>query len=193
MLRIILIAGTLVLSTQFSSAQENKTTKTTSPAKTTTSSKTKEQQLKDLKTRKVTMPDGTVVDENQVLIGTSTQEGIKDENIVTPPVFDEKPDTVTATFKGGREAWTAFLIKNINADTLVKSGAPEGRYSVIVQFKVSAEGTLSNFEALTKFGYHAEDEALRVMKLSPKWMPATVNGKQIVSYAKQPITFVVEK
>ncbi len=192
MFRMLLITATLVLSTQFSSAQANKTTKTTTPAKTTTSSKTKEQQLKDLKTRKMTMPDGTVVDEKDVLIGTVSQEGKKDEDIVIP-IDDEKPDTVFAAFKGGREAWTTFLIKNINADTVTKSGAPDGRYSVMVQFKVNKDGTLSDFEAQTTFGYHAEDEALRVMKLSPKWIAATVNGKQIVSYIKQPITFVVEK
>jgi hypothetical protein len=36
-----------------------------------------------------------------------------------------------------------------------------------------------------------EDEALRVMKQSPNWIPAMQNGHKVTAYRKQPVTFVV--
>lgn len=37
-----------------------------------------------------------------------------------------------------------------------------------------------------------EDEAIRVLKKSKKWLPAVQNGRKVKAYRKQPITFVIE-
>jgi protein TonB len=38
-----------------------------------------------------------------------------------------------------------------------------------------------------------EDEVIRVLKLSPRWKPASQNGRFVKAYRKQPVTFVIEE
>ena len=99
---------------------------------------------------------------------------------------------VEAEFPGGLSGWRRFLMANLRAETAANNGAPPGSYNVIVQFIVEKNGSLSNIQALSNFRYGLEDEALRVMRLSPNWIPATQNGRNVRAYRKQPIAFVVE-
>jgi protein TonB len=36
-----------------------------------------------------------------------------------------------------------------------------------------------------------EEEAIKVIKRGPDWVPAIQNGRNVKAYRKQPITFVV--
>jgi len=140
-------------------------------------------------------------------IDVVNQEGIKDEGIVAPIVIDEgkqiieekKEDPnqifekveIEASFKGGESAWKRFLERNLNPNTPVDNGAPIGTYTVYVQFVVSKDGSISDVRALTSHGYGMEQEAVRVIKKGPAWVPAVQNGRQVNAYRKQPITFQV--
>jgi protein TonB len=141
-------------------------------------------------------------------IDVVTQEGIKDEGIVAPAVIDEgkgiveekKEDEnkifekveIEAAFQGGESAWRKYLERNLNPSAPVDNGAPEGTYTVYVQFVVSKDGSISDVRALTKHGYGMEEEAVRVIRKGPKWTPAIQNGRQVNAYRKQPITFQVQ-
>lgn len=98
---------------------------------------------------------------------------------------------IEATFKGGEKAWKAFLVKNLKAEVPVDRGAPEGIYTIILQFIVDKDGTISDLKTLTTHGFGMEEECLRLMKLSPNWEPAIQNGRIVKAYRKQPITFVI--
>ena len=98
---------------------------------------------------------------------------------------------VEASFKGGVSAWHRFLLTNLNASIPLDNGAPEGRFTVLIQFIVDKQGEISNFKALTKYGYGMEDEAIRVIKESGKWTPAEHGGKKVIAYRKQSITFLI--
>ena len=136
-----------------------------------------------------------------------SQEGIKDEGIA-PTVVDEGKQVieekkeedenqvftkveVEASFKGGEKEWKRFLERNLEANVPVDNGAPEGTYTVIVQFIVDKEGKISDVRALTSHGHGMEEEAVRVIKKGPDWIPAIQNGRNVKAYRKQPITFVV--
>ena len=138
------------------------------------------------------------------------QEGIKDLGIATPAKIDEgkqvievkKEDDenkvfekveVEASFKGGESAWRRYLERNLDANAPVDNGAPTGQYTVWVQFIVDKAGKISDVKALTKHGYGMEDEAVRVIKKGPDWVPAIQNGRNVKAYRKQPITFVVSE
>jgi periplasmic protein TonB len=137
-------------------------------------------------------------------IDIKTQEGEKDLGLATPTMIDEgkniieekKEDEnkvfekveIEAAYEGD---WRKFLERNLNASTPVDNGAPEGTYTVIVQFIVDKQGNVSDVKSLTSHGYGMEQEALRVIKKAPKWRPAIQNGRQVNAYRKQPITFVV--
>ncbi|MCC6289571.1 MAG: energy transducer TonB [Chitinophagaceae bacterium] len=97
-----------------------------------------------------------------------------------------------AYFIGGDKAWIQFLSENINSKVPVKKKAPAGRYTVLIQFIVRADGTVGDVEALTNVGYGMEEEAIRVIKKSPLWVPAVQDGKKVNAYRKQPLTFSIE-
>ena len=104
----------------------------------------------------------------------------------------EKVD-IEASFPGGEVAWRKFLEQNLRADVPLKRGAPAGSYTVWIQFVVDKNGNVSDLKPLTNLGYGMEAEIVRVLKKSPKWIPANQNGSAVRAYRKQPVTFVIEE
>jgi protein TonB len=163
---------------------------------------------KIVKDEEVEEPPPVVEELKETKIDVVTQEGIKDEGIIAPAVIDDgkgiveekKEDEnkifekveIEATFKGGESAWRKYLERNLNPSAPVDNGAPEGLYTVYVQFVVSKDGSISDVRALTKHGYGMEEEAVRVIKKGPAWVPAIQNGRSVNAYRKQPITFQVQ-
>lgn len=98
-----------------------------------------------------------------------------------------------AYFPGKDAGWRNFLEKNLNPEIPVKNRAPEGTYMVIVQFVVDKDGHITDIKPLSKFGFGMEEEVVRLLKKSPRWIPAIQFGRNVKAYRKQPITFVVTK
>ncbi|MEO6542261.1 MAG: hypothetical protein ABIN74_14760 [Ferruginibacter sp.] len=118
---------------------------------------------------------------------------------VAPPpdsvTVDERIFTqveVEAYYPGGDAAWRNFLIKNLNPDVPVDNDAPAGKYTVIVKFVVTLNGTLSSIAAETNQGYGMEQEVIRLIKRSGTWKAAVQNKRTVNAYRRQPVTFLVE-
>ena len=143
-------------------------------------------------------------------IGTINQEGAKDEGVVAPPPEkstgvveapkqEEDYDKVftvvqiPAEFPGGLPAWTKYLERNLNRDVPNDNGAPPGKYTVIVSFIVSKDGSISDVTAESDPGYGTKAEAIKVIQKGPKWKPAVQNGRNVIYRHKQSITFVVSE
>jgi len=105
-------------------------------------------------------------------------------------IFDKVE--IEPSFPGGNTEWKKFVERNLNAGVPVKNNAPVGNYTVIVQFIVKRDGSISNIKTLTKHGYGMEDEAIRIIAKGPRWIPAKQNGHDVNAYRKQPITFIVQ-
>jgi protein TonB len=163
---------------------------------------------KIVKDEEVQEPPPAQEELKEAKIDVVNQEGIKDEGIVAPAVIDDGKGVVEvkkeedenkifekveieASFKGGEGAWRKYLERNLNPNAPVDNGAPEGLYTVYVQFIVSKDGSISDVRALTNHGFGMEQEAVRVIKKGPAWTPAVQNGRQVNAYRKQPITFQV--
>ena len=84
-----------------------------------------------------------------------------------------------------------FLLRNLNPEVPVDNDAPEGIYTVLMQFLVDIDGSISDIKPLTNHGYGLEEEAIRVLKKATRWEPAIQNGRPVKAYCKQPITFQV--
>lgn len=139
----------------------------------------------------------TVESENKNQIVQAPTED-KGTQIVEAPKADEEDKVFTkveneAQFPGGQQAWIRYLQKNLNANAPVDNGAPPGKYQVIVKFIVSKDGSISDVNAETKYGFGMEDEAVKIIKRGPKWTPALQNGRNVNAYRRQPITFIVEE
>ena len=102
---------------------------------------------------------------------------------------------IEASFPGGAAAWLNFLERNVKASIPTDNGARPGKYNTAVRFIVEPDGSLSNFEPLTDYGFGMEDEVIRVLKKSEKWKPALNNksgdGKEVRAYRIQTIQFQV--
>jgi len=121
-----------------------------------------------------------------------------------PKAYSQTTDTVPdprifsavekeAAFSGGTEEWKKFLGKNLNPSVPVDHGAPVGVYTVMMQFVVDKEGKVSDIQPLTHQGYGMEQEVTRIMRNSGAWEPATVDGKPVAAYRRQPVIFMVEE
>lgn len=149
------------------------------------------------------------IKEEQV-ISTKTVESDNKTQIVQAPVEDKgtqvvevkKDDDenkvftkveVEAEFPGGQAAWANYLQKNLNASIPVDNGAGGGKYTVIVKFIVSRDGSLSDVQCENDPGFGMCQEAVRVIKKTKNWTPAIQNGRNVNAYRRQPITFVVEE
>ena len=162
--------------------------------------------VKDEEVKKEEIPP-EVEELEDTKIALESQEGIKDEGLAPTivdegkAVIEEKKEEdenqvftkveVEASFKGGEKEWKRFLERNLEANVPVDNGAPEGTYTVVVQFIVDKEGKISDVRSLTQHGHGMEEEAMRVIKKGPDWIPAVQNGRHVKAYRKQPITFVV--
>lgn len=119
------------------------------------------------------------------------QDTIKPKTGDDNKVFDKVE--ISPSFPGGEAKWRQYLERNLDAAVPVKKKAPDGAYTVVILFIVDKEGNISEVRPLTKHGYGMEDEALRVIKAGPRWVPAMQNGKSVKAYKKQPVTFIVGK
>lgn len=101
---------------------------------------------------------------------------------------------VEARFPGGTEAWRRFLEKNLNRDAPVENGAqPGSKLTVVVSFVVDKEGNVSEVRAENDPGFGTAEEAVRVIKRGPKWIPAIQNGRNVMYRQRQSVTFQVSE
>jgi len=138
-------------------------------------------------------------------IGAFNQEGVKSDvveapvekgtgTVEAPKAQEEDYDKeftsvqVEAKFPGD---WNKFLERNLNAQTPADNGAPPGRYTVTVSFRVDKDGSISEVTALNDPGYGCAAEAVRVIKKGPKWNAAIQNGRNVIYRQKQNIVFQV--
>ncbi len=96
-------------------------------------------------------------------------------------------------FPGGEEALAKYLEKNLNHKLPSERGGPEGKYTVVLSFLVEEDGTVSNIEARTNPGYGTAEEAIRVIKNGPNWIPSERDGKKGNYLKRMSIEFSVSK
>jgi protein TonB len=106
----------------------------------------------------------------------------------TANIYYGKPTTF-AEFKGGLNGWLRFLEQNLDRDLLDRNGAPQGKYTVQLEFVLSEKGEILFIKSDTDPGYGTREEAIRViLKSSKNWIPAKLNGTPIRTWCKQSIT-----
>jgi hypothetical protein len=101
-----------------------------------------------------------------------------DSNAVFGGVESTEP-----VFPGGMPAYKDFLLKNLHCDKGMLNG------KVLVSFEVKPDGSLNNLRIVRGLSKLNDDEVIRVFKLSPKWVPALLNGKPVSSVYTIPVLF----
>lgn len=104
---------------------------------------------------------------------------------------NEKADVKQPQFPGGIEKFYMFVGQNFKMPEEFSKQKKDGK--LFIEFMVEKDGSLSEFNVVKDLGYGVADEAIRVLKLSPKWIPATENGKPVRVMYSLPITLQSDK
>ena len=99
------------------------------------------------------------------------------------------PDSDPA-FPGGTEKLNAYLADNIQYPSVAADAGISG--VVVVSFIIEKDGTISDVKCLRNIGGGCGDEAVRLVKTMPKWIPGVKDGKLVRCQFKLPITFALK-
>lgn len=127
--------------------------------------------------------------DNKIENSRSRVSGIENSNIDS--VFTKVNEE--AAFPGGEREWRKYLERNLNPSIPKENGAPEGTYNVVVQFNIDEEGKISDVKALTSHGYGMEEEAIKIIRRGPDWIPAIQSGRTVKADKRQSIGFMVSQ
>lgn len=102
-----------------------------------------------------------------------------------------------AEFPGGLDAWRMFLMRNLNMTGVTqKINIPKDqktwKQTAMARFIVGTNGELEDITIVNEVHPAVAAEAKRVIALSPKWIPAKQNGRQVKAYHQQPIVFMIQ-
>lgn len=90
-------------------------------------------------------------------------------------------------FPGGFRAMKDYLSANVQYPDLAAKANVSGK--VFVSFVVERDGQLTNLTLLKGIGFDCDDEALRVVKAMPRWLPGTQSGRTVRVKYNLPIVF----
>lgn len=91
------------------------------------------------------------------------------------------------SFPGGKDKMYAFLQKHKKYPQKEPDSGIEGR--VFVAFIVKSNGSIENIEIKRSLSPSHDAEAIRVIKMMPKWIPAKQNGRDVNCWYTLPVDF----
>jgi protein TonB len=128
-------------------------------------------------------PDGTVVVINTPGQGPKNADVVGDNH-----VYDRfSPLEVQPIFPGGMDKFYKYLSKAIRYPAAAQEANIQGK--VFLSFIIEKNGTLSDIKVERKLGYGTDEEAIRVLNASPRWMPGIQNGREVRVKYNIPINF----
>lgn len=133
-------------------------------------------------------PPTTVISPPNVDVPT-----VKTPDVITAPkTVDNSPATIVdveASFNGGINAFRSKVVNNFNTGDFEGTG---DLMKTTVSFIVEKDGTISNIKASgsnSQFNFEAEKT---IRNIKGKWTPAKLNGENVRSYFKFPISMQFE-
>jgi len=107
---------------------------------------------------------------------------VKEKDLYVLADVEKSPE-----FPGGLTKFYKFIGKNFKMSAEANKIKIKGK--AYMQFIIEKDGSLSDIKTIKDPGYGLGDEAIRVLKLSPKWTAATQEGKAVRVMYSLPITF----
>lgn len=94
-------------------------------------------------------------------------------------------------YPGGYKNFIQFLKAQIKYPKAALKAQVQG--NVYVSFIIEKDGSLSTPKISRTLGYGTDEEAIRILKLSPKWKPGLEKGKPVRTIYHTPISFEPER
>ena len=70
-----------------------------------------------------------------------------------------------------------FIQENLNYPTEALLRNIEGQ--VVIRFIVEKDGRLGNLQVLRSLGFGCDEEALRIIRMMPDWIPGRQRGREV--------------
>ncbi len=109
-------------------------------------------------------------------------------DIVDDDTIYRKVD-VMPKFPGGDEAMFKFLRENLLYPQKARENKIQGK--VIVRFVVTRTGQIDGIDIASSPNQTLSEEATRVIKKMPEWIPGQNKGEKVNCYTLIPITFML--
>ena len=142
----------------------------------------------------IEVPDEEEIEEIEVNLDVEiTEEKAIEAIVFEEPVEEEVADEVfiiveqQPEFPGGMGAFYQYVHKKLKYPSQARRMGIEGR--VFVQFVVDKKGNITEVQAVKGIGAGCNEEAVRVIKSSPKWKAGKQRGKAVKVRMILPITF----
>lgn len=158
---------------------------------------------------KVTTPPPTTDELKDAVIGNVTQDGITGQVNATPIVTTTggggggtAPEgmvdntihnvggvEVYPEFPGGMAAWAKFIQRNLRYPAMAQDANVQGK--VYLSFVVEKDGSITDVNVLRGIGAGCDEEAMRVIKKSPKWKAGLQNNQTVRVRYTMPISYTL--
>ena len=122
----------------------------------------------------------------EIIIDAFDPKNIKTKKEGSDAVYNTSEITVNPEFPNGMEAFYKFVGENFTMPKTPNDVKLSGK--TYVSFIIETNGEISNIKVLRDIGYGTGEEAVRVLKLSPKWTPGKVNDEAVRTAYSLPIT-----
>ncbi|ASU36105.1 energy transducer TonB [Mucilaginibacter xinganensis] len=119
-------------------------------------------------------------------VGTSDQKVTEEDPNKIFTSVEKVPE-----FPGGMAGFGKYLGKNIHYPAVARENGTQGR--VIVSFVCERDGSLTDIHVVRGIGDGCDEEAIRVIKASPKWSPGIQNGRPVRVAYSVPISFALSE
>ncbi|MNK00490.1 Gram-negative bacterial tonB protein [compost metagenome] len=166
--------------------------------------------IKVVKDDLVTVQPPTSDEIEDAVIGSVTQDGIAGKgnaNLgtgVTGPgegigtggngtggneVRDLNGVDVYPEFPGGMEGWAKYIQRNLRYPSMAQEEGIGGK--VFLSFVVEKDGTITDVKVTRGIGYGLDEEAMRVIKKSPRWKAGMQNNLPVRVRYNMPINYTI--
>ncbi len=142
----------------------------------------------------IEVPDEEEIEEDiEVDLDVEVTEDSEIEEIIADEGDEEESDEIFTiveqqpTPKGGMGAFYKYVGKKMKYPSQAKRMGIEGK--VFVKFMVDKDGSISRVQILKGIGAGCDEEAAKVLKNAPKWMPGKQRGRAVRVWMTIPIVF----
>lgn len=114
--------------------------------------------------------------------GNGVADPVADNTIYDAGGIQKYPE-----FEGGMAAWAKFIQRNMRYPSMAQENDVQGK--VFVSFVVEIDGSITDVKLIRGIGSGCDEEAMRVIKKSPKWKPGQQNNRMVRVRYTMPLSF----
>ncbi|MGX5688419.1 energy transducer TonB [Arcticibacter tournemirensis] len=105
-------------------------------------------------------------------------------------VYDMNLVESAPEFNGGQRELNKYISNNIKYPAAARQNNIQGK--VYLSFIVEKDGSINDIKVKQGIGSGCDEEAIRVLRSSPKWKPGMIKGSAVRTYCILPVTFQLE-